>query len=232
MHIVGRMTVVGLSIFLLRRTRACQVATFLVAGGVRRLRLRKSLDGPALKSGEWESAPLPKAVPIRDPRKSALVSYHPEYQAFDPMAVDPLLAKAAELSVGWLRTDIRWKELIPDGLILDMRAVAWYRGFLKRTREFGFQNMVVLSSPPDSVMSKRSDERLQDWRRFVEGVVNELGTYCDAYQLMNEPNNPVYSFFAADDAISAIKAGSHIIKAAPTQGLVAVNILMENMGLA
>jgi hypothetical protein len=91
-------------------------------------------------------------------------------------------------------------------------------------------NMVVLSSPPKAALSQSSSGRLKAWNRFVEVVVTELGSSCNGYQLMNEPNNPVYSFFSLQEAAAAIVGGAAIIRASAPAAKIAINIAMEIWG--
>jgi len=65
-------------------------------------------------------------------------------------------------------------------------------------------------------MNCSAQQRLALWERFVQTVVYELGDHCDAYQLMNEPNNPIYSIFELAEAGRAIQLGAlEIRKAKP-----------------
>jgi hypothetical protein len=159
-----------------------------------------------------------------------MITYHPEYHHFDPGMAISSLSACVELRIGWLRTDVRWNELIPDGIHADPEALAWYRNFLKTVKSCGLRNMVVLSSPPPAVLSQKSSGRLEAWGRFVRLVVGELGTFCSAYQLMNEPNGPIYGFLPQHDCVTAIVEGASIVHTADSAATVAINISMEVWG--
>ena len=212
------------------RSRAPQVASFLVAAALRRARVARDIPHPEARAEEWRS--LPKVAPSAQmrPNLAALVCYHPEYQAYDPKRVDEALRKASELNAGWLRTDIRWSELIPDGKNVNSATLDWYRRFLPRCQEHGFRNLVVVSWPPDAVLRYEVDRRLDAWCRFVEVVVQELGQYCHAYQLMNEPNNPVFGFLPSAQTSQAIAQAASTIKSGYPAAYVCVNICMEIWG--
>src|SRR5664280_231253 len=108
--------------------RVLQVGMFLSVAGMRRW-LASRDGGPAGRANDWPAAANPK-VPANPLNSIAMISYHPEYHRFDPaLAVASLLA-CIDLGVGWLRTDIRWNELVPDGINYDSQALAWYRSFL------------------------------------------------------------------------------------------------------
>ena len=174
--------------------RVLQLAMFLSSAGLRRWLFPSRPGGPARRAHGWiqEARPSTSAIPLN---QAALISYHPEYHEFDPDMAIASLAACIELGVGWLRTDIRWNELMPDGTHCDVQALAWYRSFLSAASNNGLRNMVVLTTPPGAVLSQQSQGRLEAWSRFVRLVVDELGTLCSGYQLMNEPNGPVYGFF-------------------------------------
>ena len=88
--------------------------------------------------------------------------------------------------------------------------------------------MVVLSSPPEAFNKQTDSDKLRFWDHFVEVVVSELGKQCDGYQLMNEPNNPVYGFFSREHTASALVHGMQIIRAfAKPTAIVAINICMD-----
>jgi hypothetical protein len=48
-----------------------------------------------------------------------MVTYHPWYHSFRPEIASSCLAETAELGAGYIRIDIRWKDLIPDGRNVD-----------------------------------------------------------------------------------------------------------------
>lgn len=211
------------------RSRALQVFTFVAAAGLGRWRRSFAAPRPASRSSEWSHVQRPRES--RAPLNPlVLVTYHPEYHSFDPSQTIECLIAATRLGVGWLRTDLRWHEILPDGIHPDSRALAWYRDFLDAASDCGLRNMVVLSSPPRVALRQSNSGRLDAWSRFVQVVVGELGKSCDTYQLMNEPNNPLYRFFSINDAAIALVRGASIIRAGAPAASVAINIAMEIWG--
>ena len=210
------------------RTRVLQVAAFLTAGALRRLRPAAS-GAPAQNAGEWSLVEhgLMSETNL-NPR--VLVSYHPEYHEYDVARAVAAMAAATQLGVGWIRTDIRWHEVLSDGVHEHRDALAWYRGFLSAASALGLRNMVVLSSPPKAVLRQTEDEKLVSWSRFVRLVVRELGEWCGGYQLMNEPNNPIYSFLSLQDVARAFISGASIIGEANIPRCVAINVSMDLPG--
>jgi hypothetical protein len=212
------------------QSRAPQVATFLVAAGLRRARVAGGIPHPEPPAEGWGSAPTVAPNAQVRPNLAAMVCYHPEYQAYNPNRVDKALRMAAELNAGWLRTDVRWSELMPDGKNVNRAALDWYRRFLPRCQEHGLRNMVVVSWPGDAVLKYDVSLRLDCWRRFVDVVVRELGQYCQGYQLMNEPNNPVFGFFPSVETSQAIAQAASTIKSGYPAAYVCINICMEIWG--
>jgi len=159
-----------------------------------------------------------------------MVTYHPEYHAFDPQMAVASLEAVVRLGIGWVRTDVRWREIMPDGRQPDRGAVAWYRAFLDAASARGLKIMVVLSTPPKAVMRQESTEKLGSWCRFLETIASEFGRQCDCFQLMNEPNNPVYRFFRLGEVASAFVRGASVIRSLNPEAKVSVNVSMEIWG--
>jgi hypothetical protein len=211
------------------RSRLIQVGAFAASAG---LNAHRSLvGGPASKFFEWSTVARPAVSLTESLNASFLITYHPEYHSFDPRRAIQSFTAATHLGVGWLRTDVRWREVLPDGITVDPNAVSWYREFLRAARQNGLRNMVVLSSPPEAFQKRTNSAKLGFWDRFVEVVVSELGEQCDGYQLMNEPNNPVYRFFSLEDTAPALVRGARIIRATATPTtIVAINVCMDIWG--
>jgi hypothetical protein len=214
---------------LLWKVRIPQVATFLCAAELRRWFRSSKSYGPAARASDWSSVERPKLSNLAL-KPNAMITYHPEYHHFDPRLAISSLSACVQLRVEWLRTDVRWNELIPDGVHCDSQALAWYREFLGTATGCGLRNMVVLSSPPAAVLGQKGAGRLEAWRRFVRLVASELGTFCGGYQLMNEPNGPIYGFLSFEDCAQAIVEGASIIHVADPEATVAINISMEIWG--
>jgi Glycosyl hydrolase family 1 len=199
-------SVVLLSGWVLYATRVFQVSTFLAAAAIRSRMKPKADRGPASQSQAWSAAESIAPIPTPVFNERALVTYHPEYHNHSPMMAVSSLKSAAEMGFGWVRTDLRWNRILPDGSEPDAGALHWYRRFLEVSRAMGLKNMVVLTTPP-----KLKDGQVE-WRRFVEVVVKELGQHCDAYQLFNEPNNPVYRIFDLDGTSEGVTSAATIIR--------------------
>ena len=221
--------IIATAVFVLWRLRVIQVAAFLTAAGIGGSRRARKVSKPGNRATDWCTYSFPSTTtPPRN--RLALVSYHAEYHGFDPRRASESLMAATRLGVGWIRTDLRWREILPDGKYADPKALAWYRSFLSAASDYGLRNMVVLSTPPDPVLKQRSSQRLDPWRRFIEIVVKECGRWCDSYQMMNEPNNPIYRFFSTRDAADAVICGASIIHASAPLADVAINVSIDIWG--
>jgi hypothetical protein len=214
---------------LLWGSRIIQVATFAAAAAVRGQYRAHMPGGPASRSAEWSTVPRPTAK-IASLNPLILVTYHPEYHAFDPQFAYASLLSATQLGVGWIRIDIRWREILPDGEHRDPLAIDWYRAFLSAASECGLKVMVVLSSPHEAVLRQGRSQRLESWNRFIEVVAAEFGGRCEIYQLMNELNNPIYSIFPLRDTARAIISGAAIIRSLEPEAKIAINVAMEFWG--
>lgn len=213
------------------RSRLIQVGMFLLAAGLSG-RYRAQLGTRAAsRSTEWSTLPpmVKASSAALNPR--VLITYHPEYQNFQPRLAIASLEAVARLGIGWIRTDLRWHQILPDGMQPDRRALDWYRAFLRAAAECGLRSMVVLSTPPKAVLRQDGSARLISWNRFVETVVSDdLGAHCGVYALMNEPNNPAYRFFSLEEGATALVQGASIIRSAHKQAKVAINVTMEFWG--
>jgi hypothetical protein len=226
-----RWTILGVvGAALLWRSRAPQAGAFLAAAALRRRPWDVDSSLRAMRHASLSSFASVPPAPAGKPNQAGLITYHPEYNSFDPKLIDRALAKAAELNVGRLRTDVRWSLLMPDGARVNVDSLAWYRRFLARAQEYGFRNLVVLSTPPASILRKEVDARLQAWTIFVKNVVAGLGQYCQDYQLMNEPNGPVYGFFPRSVTPQAVALGATLIKAKEPGAQVAINVTIDIWG--
>jgi hypothetical protein len=222
-------TAIGAGTFaVLWHVRAIQVAAFAAAATAGRSRRRPSV-GPSERATEWTqvSAPTP---PARARDAVGLVTYHPDYQDFDPRRALASLTAACRLGVGWVRTDIRWNYVLPDGIRPDTGALSWYREFLDTLRKFQLKSVVVLSSPPAGVTTLPPQERIGSWNRFVEITARELGTHCDVFQLMNEINNPAYGFLPLKETADALARGAAIVRTQLPQAAIAINVTTDLWG--
>ena len=214
--------------FFVWRSRVIQVATFLAAAGVGRVRRSLASVGPGSQASQWNR--LENAATLGTKLNTlALVTYHAEYHAFDPQRACKSLIAATHLGVGWVVSifvGVKFYQTVR----IHPQAISWYRSFLRFASSLGLRNMVVLSTPPRVVMKQLAANRIESWKTFVEVVALEFGKWCDAYQLMNEPNNPVYQFFSLREAAEAIVWGESIIHATAPNASIAVNVAMEIHG--
>ena len=154
------------------------------------------------------------------------VTYHPEYHDFNASQHQGL-AEAAALGVEFVRADVRWCAVLPDGVTPDIKAFEWYRTFFKTARSYGLTPMIVLSSPPKSVRHLTQREILKRWQLFVEQVVSNLGDLSITYQVLNEPNNPIYSIFDSETLPTAVMSAARLIKSRVPGAKVLVNFLVD-----
>lgn len=204
--------------------RVLQVAIFTAAAFL--APSRNDFSVPREAAASWAAVSYRRAGrPFRTSRTA--VTYHPEYENFQVSQAVRCLEEAAALGVEFVRVDVRWGAVLPDGESPNETAFAWYRSFFETARECGLEPIIVLSSPPRSVRRIPKHELLDRWRVFVEQVVSRLGDLCNMYQVMNEPNNPVYSIFDSETLPEAVMSASRSIKSHVTGAKVLVNFLMD-----
>lgn len=206
-------------------SRIPQVAAFVTASRLRRLHLRPT--HPASETPKWGTQ-VPEPFTSLNPR--GLITYHPEYHSYDPELAMQSLRATGMLGTGWLRTDLRWREILPDGNNPDQQALEWYRKFVSFSDGCGFRNLVVLSTPPDAFFKMAPAAKLDAWSKYVTVVSEALGQWCSAYQMMNEPNGPVYRFFNSQESAVAITRAASTIRAQFPQAHIAVNVSIEIWG--
>jgi hypothetical protein len=210
-------------------SRLPQIGAFLTAAGIRRRFGAKEMETAGEHASEWSSLRNLPQKPLAN--SCALVTYHPWYEGFRPGAVDISLSEAAALGAGYLRSDVRWSDVMPDGITVDERAFDWYRGYFKRAREVhGLKPLIVLANPPGTVKHHGAPQKLAEWRSYVSEVVHHVGDLCDIYQVMNEPNNPVYSFFDSSELTSAVAAAAEAIREWCPASRICVNATVDWFG--
>lgn len=212
------------------RWRVLQLTTFFVVSLVYRFVPTPAVAGPAAKVDEWAALSPPQTPPPPLGTRRGMVTYHPWYQGFHAGAVNACLAEVAALGAGYLRSDVRWADVLPDGLHPDEAALRWYRAYFVAARDwYGVRPLIVLSQPPAAVtrLDSRGDEFLARWEAYIDLVATRLGDLCELYQPMNEPNNPVYSFFPPDRQPAAIRVAAERIHAHAPTARVMINVLMD-----
>ena len=155
------------------------------------------------------------------------VTYHPEYQDFNASKANHALAEAAALGAEFVRTDVRWSAVLPDGMTPDGKAFDWYRAYFKIACAYGLKPLIVLSSPPAAIRGLSKRELLNRWQLYVEQVVARLGDLCVTFQVFNEPNNPIYSIFDSATLPEAVMSASQLIKSRVPEAKVLVNFLAD-----
>jgi hypothetical protein len=137
----------------------------------------------------------------------------------------------ADLGAGYLRGDIRWRDLLPDGNKLDIHARNWYRHYLRTAHEwYGLTPMVVLSNPPNAVMKLDEGSRIAAWGRYIDVVITEFGDLCQRYQLMNEINSPVFRFVSSANVPRAMAEAVSRMRAQLPNCELMTNILADLWG--
>jgi Glycosyl hydrolase family 53 len=206
------------------RFRLPQVSAFMAAAGIRRL--LNPYPSPDFKAllAEWL---VLRPVRTYTPSHSrGMITYHPWYHHFQPSMANRCLAEAAELGVGHIRIDIRWRDLLPDGRNVDEAAWSWYQSYLRAARDwYGLEPLIVLSNAPDVVLGLPVDSRLVAWIQYVNEVAHRVGTLCNVYQLLNEPNNPVYRIFPMKTTAAAVQSGADAIRRQSPDAKIAINLL-------
>jgi hypothetical protein len=204
--------------------RIPQVAVFVLAATLQAPQTNPFIPREAMN--EWGSIAPQKT--LCTPRFSGTaVTYHPEYHSFQAGTAIRCIEAAAALNVEYLRSDVRWSAVLPDGETPNQDAFGWYRSFFGTARTYGLQPIIVLSSPPRGVRHLPNTELLQRWQIYVEQVVLNLGDLCNIYQVLNEPNNPIYAIFDKETLPKAIIVASQSIKANVTDAKIVVNFLVD-----
>lgn len=167
-------------------------------------------------------------VPVQPTTSRCFISLHPWYVGFDPARVCSCMAEIRDLGAGGLRTDIRWQDILPDGMHIDRSAVEWYRSFLLAARDcYGLRTLVVLSNPPEAVLRFAAEERLKRWQDYIAIVMNHFSDVCQSYQVMNELNNPVYQFVNHRKVPDAVRFAAKIIRARLPRAEISINVLCD-----
>jgi len=139
--------------------------------------------------------------------------------------VGKCLSEAASLGTAFLRSDIRWLDLLPDGETVNEEVSDWYRSYFLMVRAKGMEPIVVLSNPPSNIRHFKAIKLRRVWEKYVHEVVHRFGDLCDTYQVLNEPNNPGYQIFPHREAGAAIVSAAKIIHGQISGARVIVNIL-------
>ena len=107
----------------------------------------------------------------------------------------------------------------------------WYASFFAEVSDiFDMVPLVVLSNPSSDVLKAPSDERLDLWKQYISIVVEAVGLNCKHYQLLNEPNNPVYRIFSRRDTAIAIQGAASIIRERVAGARLSINVIVELVG--
>lgn len=221
--------IVGVTGLLAWKFRVLQVGSFLAAAAAKKLLHADPAPDFKTLSPEWQSLELARRYPHSQSR--GVITYHPWYHQFRPSVAMQCLTKAAELGAGFIRLDIRWKDLVPDGKHVDDAAWNWYQSYLATGRDgCGLEPIVVLSNPPEAVLHWSVERRLEAWTSYVDEVARRLGRSCNFYQILNEPNNPVFRIFPAKTTPVAIAEAARVIRQYNTEAKTAINMLVDLPG--
>jgi len=209
---------------LLVRVRSiARIPTFLAAAGIRRLFVSEGVP-------DWDSIATDFHRLTPPSRLSStsrgLITYHPWYQGFETGAVHKCLSEAAALGTTFLRSDVRWGDLMPDGKNINERALAWYLAYFQAVRDgYGMEPMIVLSNPPRKSRRFTPKELRTSWNTYLRHVLDRFRNVCSLYQVLNEINNPLYRIFPRSDIASVVSSAGEIIHRQIPGARVVVNIL-------
>src|ERR1035438_2903326 len=176
------------------RFRIPQVSAFMIAAGLRKRLLSSNTPDFRTLAPEWRNLQALQSPSTSHSR--GLITYHPWYDNFNASIANRCLAETAELGAHYARIDVRWQDLIPDGQNVNEAAWTWYQHYLVAARSwYGLEPLIVLSNPPNCVQHLPIRARLSAWATYVETIARRTGELCKIFQVLNEPNNPVYRFF-------------------------------------
>jgi hypothetical protein len=221
--------IAGVAGLLAWKFRVPQVGSFFVAAAAKKLLHPDPAPDFKTLSPEWQSLKPARRYPPSQWR--GVITYHPWYHQFSPSVAIRCLAEAAELGARFIRLDIRWKDLIPDGQRVDEAAWSWYQGYLAMARDnCELEPIVVLSNPPEVVLHWSVEQRLEAWTDYVGEVARRLGRNCNFYQILNEPNNPVFRIFPVKSTPAAIASAARVIRQNNPEAKTAINMLVDLPG--
>ena len=220
---------VGVAGLLGWRYRVFQVGSFIAAAATRKFLHHDAAPDFKVLAPEWQTLGQSRECPPSQSR--GVITYHPWYHKFNPSIANRCLAEAAELGAGYIRLDIRWKDLLPDGRIFDEAAWNWYQSYLTVARDwYGLRPIIVLSNPPEKVLHDSVELRLEGWRTYIDHVAGRLGEACSLYQVLNEPNNPVFKIFPTSATSTAIASAARLIRQHNPEARTVINILVDLPG--
>jgi hypothetical protein len=218
----------GIGVIAAFRFRLFQVGSFVAASALRRVWRQDDRQTTVTSlTPTWSGHDRSRQGASGTTARTA-ITYHPWYQQFNVEAVSLALAHAADLGVDFIRTDVRWSDLYPDGQTLSTRAAAWYDAYFSTAQDrYGIQPLIVLGNPPTALGSLPLEHQLIAWNKYVRTVASTFATRCTFYQLLNEPNNPVYSFWSPEHTASAIKGAAGIIRGHTPSATLAINVALN-----
>lgn len=224
--ILGLLGLAGLAAW---RYRIAQVGSFMIVAGLRRLVIPDPAPDFKALAPEWSTLEPTRTYPASHSR--GMITYHPWYDHFQPAIANRCLAETAELGAGHIRIDVRWKDLMPDGRNVDEAAWNWYRHYLLAARNwYGLEPLIVLSNAPAPVLRYPVEARLAAWTRFVDALAQRAGHLCTTYQVLNEPNNPVFRIFPTQTTPLAIVEAAKVIRQRVPDAQITINILAGILG--
>ena len=145
----------------------------------------------------------PPATPVAfGPPLIRGVAYHGMWTNRGPAERALILDQIAASGVGWVRMDVAWKDLQPDGPdSFDPQGVAELDVRLKEIRDRGLKTLVMFWWAP-AWSSGHSDQsgvpvNPQDYAMAARWLVSRWPSEIAALQVWNEPNLP--EFFADQD---------------------------------
>jgi hypothetical protein len=176
---------------------------------------------------EWLQLDRPQKTERRRLSRVA-ITYHPWYQGFRVREVVNCLEEIAALGAGYLRSDVRWCDVVPNKDTPDEAAIEWYRNYFIVARDvYQLRPIIVLSEPPKWFRQLERSDALASWRSYVEYVMHRLGDLCDVYQVFNEPNNRIYRIFPDEQTGVALSAAAQIIRGFKAQAAVVINLSLD-----
>ncbi len=147
------------------------------------------------------------------------VAYHGTWISRTSEDRSAILNSITEAGIPWVRLDVGWTRLQPDGPeSFDEREVALLDERLREIEQRGLSTLVMLwwAPPWSSGTSEQSGVPgdADDYARAAAWLVQRWGDRIDALQVWNEPNLP--EFFAStsvDDYVTVLKATYPSVKA-------------------
>ncbi len=176
--------------------------------------------------GVGVGAVAPWAVPNPEPERPAFgVQYHGLWSGWEDDERTEVLDKVAESGATWVRMDVGWINLQPDG---GDQLAGWYLDRMNRwvdaARDRGLEVLVTLWATPGWANGGAAREEPPhdpaDYGRVAERLAREFRGRVSAWEVWNEPNDPDFYDGSAEDYAALLDVAYPAFKAGDSEATV------------